>query len=416
VILLVFALLYALAHFSYFLTRDIFNPVILLVVCFFCPAVIATMRLSALQSNSWQFETYVLLFQAAFLWLVLPIVFLAGMARDRLPFVYDCQTFSRYGLIIFGVSSFAFLLSNVIQAGTLIPMLRVEIVHEIHASFPPILGTLAKLLPVAGILLLLGILGGAKTKMNYVLYALCFLIPLSRMARIDVTTLLVASLFIYIRHKNLSIKQLIVIACPLLVFLVGFAELGLDRTNRFGIYNISYYDVVMWKNEPVVGEWLPILYAYFPLSFENLDRFIAQNPPRTYGMASMSWLFEGLLKLHWFIPDFAEGLKIRDAYIPVSLGATVPTALSSFFMDFGIIGAWIPMLICIVFLLWLYKKSQVSVFFMGMYSLYGAAFSLASFQAIIVGSATAFQLLCFLLVINKYRRDKRKHEQSLVVF
>lgn len=202
---------------------------------------------------------------------------------------------------------------------------------------------------------------------------------------------------------------MILLALVSLLMVIGLVHLGNERHNRFGKYNISYVDVIQWKGYSGPADIFPVLYVYFPLSFENFDRYVIQHKYiRTYGLNSIDWLITGFFKLN-HIPEIRDLQEITLQYSPVSTGANVPTALAYFYSDFGL-GAWVPMMLYMFLWLTLYKKNIQSNKYSIYYALISAGFALSSFQAIIIAPLLYHQIFqgFIVLMLSNSLIKKRK--------
>lgn len=382
------------------------NPVTIMIVAFFLPLAISMFRWSGLQSTIWDYDTYALIIQTIVIWLFLPTVYLVVIKKKKElitdndilvfqgpHFVWIVRTFA---LVSFG----AYLLGNYVQTDQIIPLYDLEATFAIHSEFPPIIRLAARTSPLAVVLLFLSFYFNRR-KLDLVLLFILFLVPLTRLSRIDPAMSLV---MLVILNQCLPLvkfnrRNLLLTTSMLVVAIVVAAELGNQRTNRFGVYEVDYGDAIKWKLD-ITGpsNVFPILYGYFPLSFENLDVYVRHNRnERTYGLVSMDWLFTGLFKMNW-IPGYADLASPLKGYAPVSSAATVPTAISAFYSDFGVYGAWLPMAMFMIFWLELYRRTTQGTMFVVLYAIYAAGFALSSFQAIIAAPILAHQLIEFLII------------------
>lgn len=386
-------------------TRDFVNPVTLIYACFFLPSFFATFRLSGLQSSSWQLETYFLLFCALITWIVLPTLLIC-YRKSKIHEVdvlsnlnIDYLRWKKASLCLFWFVLLIYISSNVIQSGLVIPAFNPEVANEIHHVFPPIIGVFARFFPLVALVLFI-CYAYERKKIYLILIAVCFLVPFSRLSRIDFIIQLVALIFLNAELKiiNFNKKHLLLLGFVSLILFSMLAELGSSRVNRFGEYSITYFDVIDWKGSDALPESIPIIYAYFPLSFENLDHFVMQLKGHTYGLASFEWISIGFLKLHMAFPELKDMIHIRSLYDPISTGVTVPTALATFYLDFGVYLSIFPMLLYMFFYMFFYFKKTFNSFYLLGFCLFSYAFSLASFQSFIVHPNLYWQLLfCFII-------------------
>lgn len=401
------------AGISIYRTRALVNPVTLLVVMFFAPMLAATYRLSGLQSETWDYNTYAVLIISIGAWLILPTIVIYCFHRNGKP---EQPNYSKelaisyrfFALIVFS----AYVYANIIQSGTPLPFTNPEIAFDIHHDFPEGVRFFARCTPAVGVLAYLTYFHRRK-KIDLIILALALIIPLSRLSRIDPAITLIALLCIYpiAPIYKPTRRNAIASALVLAVALVAASELGTQRHNRFGIYEFKYAEMIKWKPENTgPGEVFPVLYGYTALSFENLDATISMHNGRyTYALYSFDWLYSGFLKLNWFT---TYGLAQYENYQRerISGAAAVPTALIPFYKDFGPIGIVIPMVLYMGALLTLYLKSK-STALLALFGIYSGAFGLASFQALIAASPIIQQMAWVLGIfalskILSKRRDR----------
>jgi hypothetical protein len=265
------------------------------------------------------------------------------------------------------------------------PFFNPQLAYDIHAKFPQYIGIFARLTPVASLLLLYNF-SFTKSKIAFFIMILVIFTPLTRLSRIDI---FISILSCYVLNSRISairfkgIKTLIFISI-LVFFVYALVEVGTQRLNRYGKYDVHYSDVVEWHGLSYQADLLSILYAYFPLSFENFDRFVRQYQyDANQSIASMEWLFIGIFKFNKIFNDFKE-VNYGSIYTPVSTGATVPTLLAAFYRDFGAYLSFIPIVIVFIVAFYLRLKSQKDHYYLIIYSLYMGGFALASFQPVLV--------------------------------
>lgn len=388
-------------------TRELINPVSIIFFCFFVPLFFSLFRFSGLQSNSWHYNTYVAIFTTIGAWLIFPAVVIgfsgARKLRDNeLKFmgVVRDRRFSIVSRWFSVVVISAFFLGNYIQSGHLFPFVYPEAAFQLHTNFPFALRFFARAVPAALVLLYVSYWVSRK-KVDLFLICLVFVLPLTRLSRIDVALAIVALVVMYLAIPifSLSRKRLFLIFCVLLAVVVGGAELGNLRQNRFGEYAFKYSNFIGWRPD-VVGpaEVLPVLYGYFPLSFENFDSFVRQfSGDYTLFLISFDWLFTGFLKLNWFT-SYSQAQAAGFNFQAISSAANVPTALSPFYSDFGPFFMAVPMMLYMTFWLVLYYRAKSSLRALMVYSIYTGAFALSSFQAIIAAPLLVHQIFEIVLI------------------
>ncbi|MCX9156664.1 oligosaccharide repeat unit polymerase [Niveibacterium sp. 24ML] len=425
----VFFVLFASAAGSFVLTRRILNPVIILVASFFVPMWLASMRLSALQSNSWDYDTVVVFLQSVGAWLIFPLCVLVSLRIGRKSDVANglaaedsvvrSMHFAIAARIWAVLVLVGYLTSNYVQAHSLIPLFGdPEALYRAHNEFPPALRFFARGGPAAALLLYLCYFGGRR-RVDLLLLGCMILLPMTRLSRIDVIMTFVGLAVLYgvrplWKLRRIHVIVLIIVGCA---SVLGAIELGNQRTNRFGTYSVSYEKAIGWKPaEAGPSGAFAVAYGYVPLSFENFDRYVNQAKYRkkTWGAMSLSWLFFGL-KLNW-IPGFGSLIEGADSFEPVSGAANVPTSLFPFYSDFGVFGVWLPMIVYMTVLCFFYSRSGRSYLWLALYGLYAGAFTLSGFQALIAAPIIFHQLVeivvVFLVAQSLSRRELTRQKPA----
>lgn len=397
-------------------TGAIVNPVTLLALTFFAPMLAATFRLSGLQSPTWSYNTHSVLIISIGAWLLIPTITIACFYRKKDPQRPDYARELSLSYRVFAALVFSsYFYANIIQAGTPIPLINPETAFDIHHEFPDGVRLLARCTPAVGVLAYISFFYRRK-KIDLFILTLALIIPLTRLSRIDptITMLAIACLYPLAPIYTPSRRNTVIAIATLAITIVAASELGTQRHNRFGTYDFKYAEMIKWKPDQTgPGEILPVLYGYTALSFENLDGTIAMHNGRyTYALYSFDWLYSGFLKLNWFTP---YGLAQYENYQRerISGAAAVPTALVPFYKDFGPIGIAIPMIIYMCALLTLYVKSS-SPIPMALFGLYGGAFGLTSFQALITASPIMHQMALILVIfgISKFFSKSSKRSAT----
>lgn len=388
------------------------NPVSIIFVCFFLPMAAATLRLSGLQSNSWLPNTYAALLLIFGSWLLVPtiIILARGKVEGRLKISENLLTghFAYASRCFAGIVITAYFLSNYIQAGTLLPILIPEVAYRLHTDFPPVLRLFARCTPaVIGLSYI--VFAFHRRKIDLIIIVIALLTPITRLSRIDVMLSAVVFLLVFSAFPifKLTWKRLVLLLATLAVVAIGVVELGNQRTNRFGLYKVEYGQAIKWKPD-ITGPAgvFPVIYGYFPLSFENFDAFVEHaGEKRADGLTSFDWFFTGLVKLNRFSGSDSGAY---GSFVPVSSAANVPTALLPFYNDFGVTGMVFPaVLYMILWLLFFYKSSKDVVWLM-LYGIFSAAFSLASFQALVAAPIIFHQLILASFVVFISKRIARR--------
>lgn len=397
------------------------NPVVIIIPTFFVPMLAATLRLSGLQSNAWMYETYVVLIFSGLAWLTLPSLYFLGRAfrsrsslnrnqviQSKIDFAFGSRSATTVVRLAWCIVVGSYALGNLIQGGQLF-ITNPELLFNLHYDFPFGLRFFARATPAIVVLLYL-LYRTKRSTLDAILLAIAFIMPLSRGSRIDVAMSLVClgCAFIRLPLFELTARRVALLTVVLTLLLAAGVEYGNQRLNRFGMYSVSYDDVIGWRSSITGPSMLfPTVYAYFPLSFENFDQLVRQGlGGRTGGLLSLDWLYTGFIKANW-IPGYAELLS-HAAFTPVSAGANVPTALMPFYSDFGAYFSFIPMTLVMMFWLYAYHRSEESLPWYGVFLVYTAAFSLSSFQGLIVAPIISQQMVEIALVLTYLAHRARR--------
>ena len=371
-------------------TRVWFNPVLLIAISFFLPMTVATFHLSGLQRTDWTLRTWGLLLEAAAIWLIIPAAVLATsvrLQRDGPVELPSTGGWVTWGFRVLGVLVvISTLLQNRILGGSWVLLFDPDAAYELHTKTVPGLQIFGRsAFAAAGGLFLL--LSQRRSWLDATLLLCVFLVPLTRLARFD---LMMSGLTLAVLNARYPIVRLRrrtlvggVVALAGLAY--GAVVLGNLRTSKFGALSTSYARAIDFQGPAGPGESFSVLYGYFGLSFENLDRFVrADRGHRTYGLLSLSPVFNTVFFVGRLTqgeyPGPAEVVRHRN---PVGTMATVGTALSDFYLDFGML-AFVPMLGYGVVWLGLYYLSRRGPVLYVIYCSYTAAICLSSFQAVIV--------------------------------
>src|SRR2546429_449355 len=216
---------------------------------------------------------------------------------------------------------------------------------------------------------------------------------------------------------NLRSRRGVVGIAALVGLLLGLVELGNQRLNRFGRYSVSYGDAIGFRAYRGPGEAVAVAYGYFALSFENLDRFVKENPEyRTGGLLSFSPLFNALFFVNRLTAGKYPGPDaIVDRRNPVGPMATVETALAPFYLDFGAGMAWVPMLFYMLVWLWLYSRRHRSAAYVTAYAGYSASMVLSAFQGVVAAPFIYQSLALALLPLALYRPTFARERSVMIV-
>jgi hypothetical protein len=284
-----------------------------------------------------------------------------------------------------------------------------ELARDIHAQWAPGLRLLARQLPLAVGLVYLGFLK-RRRKIDAALLVVSLLLPLTRLARIDIALGVLMIGLLWYRFPladSVTWRARIMGAIVILVIVVGLVQVGEQRHSRFGLYDVPYADTIDWVGPQDQSAVLPMAYGYYSLSFENLDKMVRRGTGGdTLGRASLEWLIVGLLKTRIFGVGGIQQVRYLDYYVPVTGSATVPTALAAFYLDGGIRFAWLPMLFYMGFWCWIYVLGRHSFVGYLVYSLMALGFSLSAFQPAMCQPLIVFQILTVVILSKLFRRKQ----------
>ncbi|MGR5883637.1 hypothetical protein ACT7DC_30705 [Bacillus cereus] len=152
-----------------------------------------------------------------------------------------------------------------------------------------------------------------------------------------------------------------------------------------------------------------ILYGYFALSVENLDRFISANyqfADFQYGKFMLRPVFVGILKFNNIFADYPLYEYVNEMRNPVAGFATVHTALVDFSMDFGYYLAIIPMVLFSMIGVYMYVNSYKSIKSKIMYLAYSQVYIFMAFQNLFIEPRLWYQLLFFFLLFRFIGKEK----------
>lgn len=390
--------------------KNIINPVSIISFWFFIPLFFALTRMSGLQNERWHFKTYIIIIESIVFWLIYPSLSILFSKNNFINNQISLKKYmnKKFKLIIrfFSISVVAaYLLINYIQTKLIFPIINPDIAHDIHTQFLSLSHIIVRSTPLAvGLLFILFYI--YRKKVDILLLSITLVTPLTRLSRIDVFMSLIVLIVLNSKFEVIKItyKNILFKIIPLLLLLItGLTYLGNARLNRFGEYSISYVDIMKWKWVAGPFEVFPVIYAYFPFSFENFDLFVRQNLniSHSFGLGSFHWLLVGFLKLNW-IDGFSDIYMNIDLQ-PLIGGATVSTILKIFYIDFDIL-AGLPMFFYMLLWINIYKMSNNSLFYTMIYALLSAGYALSSFQPILNAPLIFNQIFLLLLIFLLYSK------------
>lgn len=392
-------------------TKHFFNPITVISLTFFLPLFFSLFKLSDLQASNWNEKTYWIIIEAIVCWLILPAFLILFRNKEHSLISINLDLIRNHKLvfmIIARISAFitisAYLISNYVQTGLIFPIMVPELANSFHTSFPAGLQIFARSIPLSGCLVFVSYYL-FKRKIDLFLILFLILTPLTKLARFDVFmiifSLLVVNSFLPVIKFQFKRKpwRLFLIITVLAISIISLAYLGNQRLNRFGKYDLSYSEIIKFNTNPGPSDSLALLYGYFSLTFENVDRYISSNEFTRYdGKESFDWLLRGFLKLHWLDPSYTNQIDFTDTFVPVSDGAITTPVLVPFYADFGL-GAFVPMVFYILLWMVFYFKAKSSLTIFIGYSLMSSSFALSSFDTPITTQILYQQILLTYFIV-----------------
>lgn len=382
------------------------NPYSLISLFYFTPMLCATMRLSGFQSDSWCQDTITLLSISVLAWGVFPFTILWCIGKQK----KDKQLFYRRlkditplisQIVIFLSILFIpiYLLDNYLISSYFFPILvHSRLAHDIHTMSTFGLRNFTQAGSSIAILLF-AVYAAEKRKMILFLLVIVLFIPLTRGSRfetfIGIVSLVVLNSQLKVFNFFNSKMIFTTVSCVAMLFIL-FSFVGNVRSSFGGQNQYSFSKSMKMKIKCGYFDCLAYPYVYFSIPFENLDRLIRKNPSqRLGGQFSMMPLVGIFLPTSKIYDDPISLDSIRKYEDPVSPNS-VCTSQAYFYMDFGKIGAVLPMFVYM--LLWLvlyYNRNRFHIISMLIYSSYCGVFALASFQATMI-HPSSFRKMIFM--------------------
>jgi hypothetical protein len=401
-------------------TRTAANPVSIISATFFLPLCAALLRLSDLQAAYWADDTYYVLYASVVCWIVLPTALL--LAPSRAPTTVRESGFVGRALFPSFARTFAaghvgaVLLQNYIVGGTPFLFLDPVLAVDHHTATVPVLQILGRAGFVSAGLLFLSY---AKHRRRADLFFLGMVLvaPITKLARIDLLMIAIALVVMnaFVPVVRVTARRVAVLTLAAMGFIYGLVELGNQRVSQYGKYTWSYAEAIGFRPMAGPGDVFAVIYGYFPLSFENLDRFVRNNRSfRTHGLLSFNPLFNTVFfaKKVTGTENYPTEQIIVERRNPIGAMATVGTALSDFYLDFGASFAWLPMALYMMVWTMLFRRARASQGWLLAYGLFSSAMALASFQAVMAAAVIYQAMLLGLLpfAIGARRRATERPE------
>lgn len=264
-----------------------------------------------------------------------------------------CLTYKRGPAFLFLVDSIyvaAMLAENYLGSGHILPGLVGVDIHTFHA---PILFYITGATYLVVALNTLVAINGKKWLLlvDVLVVALLFFGKSARMdAFIAIIECVSLIAFIGIPEVARKIKErngrnnrsrknvvaAVIMAAVLILAVQTGVNIGNDRMNSYGRYDITYGDGIGYCGPELFGDTLSLYYGYFPFSFYNLNNNIAFVGPQGSfaGINSFRSLYFGVLQ---FDNLFGAPLnEANDSKVIVTKGATVTTGFWDFYYDYGV--------------------------------------------------------------------------------
>lgn len=388
------------------------NPFSLFTIFFILPLAANQLRLSDIQPDSWHIESYYLIIQAIIIFGVMPALIMLLVKSKRnfhfgfneLPkkIEYTCSAL----LIVVVVLN---LVLNQKMANMLVPVFNIENIEgRIHTTEN--VGFLATL--TIGLWYAIGVTiywvwRIRQSKYLLVLLIILIAMPLTRLARFDVASLIFA---IGIMHlTTLGDKKINPIPAVIgsVVAIIFGSFLVKYRWSGGDVDAVSFSSYLGYHGYEGPFEVLTFIYTYYALSFENIDRFVNQfvgSGDYTYGLTMLAPITVGILKVNILFPE----LDVRDVFNlmrdPIHNLATVPTFLPAFAVDFGINFSFFPMLIFSLLGLFLYYKSRYSILMLSIWSMYSVCYFHMAFLNYFVSPSLGSVILLTIVAMHVLRK------------
>lgn len=408
IIIVLFSII--LSFFVLLKTKDISNPP-LLITFFFCfPLIFNQMKFSGLQSNNWDFLTYLNIIYFVISFSVIPSLLLLTGKFNKKNFDYSGIFELRMNnvIIILFLAIILQIVLNKLNCGYFIPSLNIEklqgvIYHTINVSFWGLFIEMFWLFAI-----IVGVINVfyKKNKMLLILLILCFLTPLlTRFARMIVFTSIMTIFFIFndivLKRRRFYIYTLI---AGIVFILIGML-LMVYRGTHGGKFKFSISHEIKY-NGPFKGETIATAYAYFSLPFENIDRFVKKNKKTldyNYGAYTLRPITVTLLKAPYFFPNYPNMEHFNKLNDPVSRSSNVPTAVPLFSLDFGFIFSFIPMLFYSFLGLFLFIYGRKYVILRVLYFTFTTCYILSAFQNLFI-EGNYIYIFLFLIVFEIFKK------------
>lgn len=367
-------------------SRNLLNPIGLILIFFLFPLAINQLKLSSLQPDSWNDSTYYLISIFLLSFVMVPS-FIIIFFNDKFKINHILKNArvvdkKEKAIISTLIAILSQLTLNYLSSGFFIPLFHMsELDGSYHVVDIPFWGILFTGFWYVSCFHLFNYYYFNGGRIFLLLLAVITFFPLSRLARFDIFNLCLSYLiFIYMLSPDRTRLILKSLFLGGLLAILG-SYVALYRWSVGGAFDVSFSDEIGFKIWSGPFEVFAFLYSYFPLSIENIDRFTSTNNDIdiVYGAFMLRPILVGLFKMHRMdgFPYTHHFEVMRDRLTGV---ATVPTALPEFAIDFGILLSFIPMLLYSLLGVYFYKKACKSLFGIMIFSFYSMSYFVVSFQ------------------------------------
>lgn len=375
---------------SWYRTKDVANPSTLTAIFFIVPLLFNRLKLSGLQTEKWDNLTYLIIIYFIALFVIIPGLLLDHGKFKTLNLDYKSKFFldNKFISVTILFSIVIQLILNYLNSGYFIPTLYLKRLqlqgvefHTINVTFWGLVIETTWIFIVG-----IGIINARiqKSKFIWSITTLSLLTPvLTRFSRMSVMLGLILVFFILYdlaKSRRVFYLRLLIIA---IVFSLLGTYLMWYRWSAGGKYKVSIAKDIQYKGNPGPLEAYATFYGYFPLSFENIDRFVKKNKDDlepAYGAYTFRPILAGVFKIQRIFPNFPMHEQFKKLRDPLTGAATVPTAVPEFTVDFGFKLSFIPMLIYALIGLFLYIDGRRDALIRVLYFVFAYSYILSAFQ------------------------------------
>lgn len=160
--------------------------------------------------------------------------------------------------------------------------------------------------------------------------------------------------------KKSKLPFLIVMAVIVAAVVLIALNVGNNRMNHYGKYELQYSDGILYDGPQFMGEVMPYYYGYFALSFDNLAYNLAQNnvSPNYIGLNTFRTLWFGVLQFDNLFG--LSGSEATRANVIRCKAAAVATGFWDMFYDYEYL-VFIPFIVMFLIYMLLRRKVTQSI-------------------------------------------------------